>query len=67
MARGRRKPATKPAEKPATEADPETIAKALAELGIDRPYMQARMVGSRIELSLYGGDVVFWPPEPEED
>lgn len=44
-------------------ADPDTIRQALDDLGIDRPYYIARFVGSRLELVLYGGDVVTWPPE----
>ena len=33
-------------------------------LGIDRPYYACRVVGDRLEFSLYGGDVVVWPPGP---
>ena len=63
----------KPAKKPATKADPETVRQALDELGIDRPFYNCRVVGNRLEFSLYGGDVVFWPPKrarkrtPKED
>lgn len=55
--------------KPAVATDPdgaptaETIRQALEELGIDRPYFQCRVVGGRLELTLYGGDVVYWPPD----
>ena len=52
----------KPAKKPAIKADDDTIRKALDELGIDRPYTTVRVVGNRLELALYGGDVVTWPP-----
>ena len=52
----------KPARKPAIKADAETIRQALDELGIDRPYLACRVVGNRLELTLYGGDVVTWPP-----
>jgi len=41
----------------------DTIRQALEDLGIDKPYMNCRVVGSRLELTLYGGDVVFWPPK----
>jgi hypothetical protein len=30
--------------------------KAIQELGIDRPVSRTRLVGSRLELYLYGGD-----------
>ena len=63
-----RKPAKPAKPKPKAGADKtppeETIRQALDELGIDRPYMGARVVGSRLELTLYGGDVVTWPPKP---
>ena len=59
MAQSRRKPTIK------ADADgnppAETIRQALDELGIDRPYTVARVVGGRLELTLYGGDVVTWP------
>jgi hypothetical protein len=45
-------------------ADKATIARALRELEINRPMYHARVVGGRLELRLYGGDVVYWPPEP---
>jgi hypothetical protein len=59
----RKKPATR-RNPPALKADAATIRKALDELGIDRPYYTARVVGGQIELVLYGGDVVYWPPAP---
>ena len=40
-----------------------TIRQALDELGIDKPYFECKVVGGRIELTLYGGDVVIWPPK----
>jgi hypothetical protein len=50
------------------------IARALDELGIDKPYYVCRVVGGRLELTLYGGEVVYWPPRrgdptwsPKED
>lgn len=55
----------KPARKPAITDDPETIRQALDELGIDRPYFSSRIVGNRLELTLYGGDLVYWPPEKQ--
>ena len=51
------------AVKRATKA---TIRRALDELGINRPYYTARVVGGRLELALYGGDVVYWPEAPSE-
>ena len=50
-------------KKPAITDDAETVRQALDELGIDRPVMLTRVVGGRIELTLYGGDVVIWPPK----
>ena len=58
----RKKPATR--RRPAIKADAKTIRQALDELGIDRPYYTARVVGGRLELRLYGGDYVYWPPDP---
>lgn len=37
------------------------IKTAVEELGIDKPIMRSRVVGGRVELYLYGGDVVLWP------
>jgi hypothetical protein len=52
-------------KKPATlHADPATIQQALDALGITVPYYTARVVGNRIELTLYGGQVVTWSPAP---
>ena len=48
------------------KADGATIRQALEELGINRPYYTCRVVGGRLELVLYGGDVVTWPqPAPK--
>lgn len=58
--RARAKARTKP---PPLTADTPTIARALKDLGINKPYYTARVVGSRIELQLYGGEVVYWPGE----
>ncbi len=39
------------------------IAKAVKELGIDRPVLRVDQVGEgQFELVLLGGDVVAWPP-----
>ena len=54
----------KPAHKPAIVADQETIRQALDELQINRPFYTCRVVGNRLEFSLYGGDVIYWPPKP---
>ena len=59
MAQTRKKPA-----KPAIVADPETIRQALDELQINRPFYTCRVVGNRLEFSLYGGDLIYWPPKP---
>ena len=38
---------------------------ALQDLNINVPYYDARLVGGRLELHLYGGRVVRWPRNPE--
>jgi len=50
------------------EAQPVTLddlPRALQELGVNVPYYDARLVGNRLELHLYGGQVRTWPPEEE--
>jgi hypothetical protein len=42
----------------------ETIRQAVEELGLNRPFYTCRLVGNRLEFSLYGGDLVYWPPKP---
>jgi len=59
-----RKP--KPAAGPEGPDIEELLAQALAELAIDRPVLTSRLVGNRLELTLYGGDLIYWPPaEPK--
>ena len=60
----RKKPATRRKAQPKIQADAKTIRRALDDLGIDRPYYTARVVSGRLELRLYGGDYVYWPPDP---
>lgn len=43
--------------------DAETTRRALQDLGINVPYYQARVVGNRLEITLYWGAVVSWSPE----
>ena len=50
--------------KPAIKADEATIRQAVDELGLNRPFYTCRVVGARLEFSLYGGDLVYWPPKP---
>jgi hypothetical protein len=50
-------------KQPEVEDTPETRARALLELGIDQPYYTCRVVGGRLEFTLYGGGVVFWPED----
>lgn len=38
------------------------ISKIAKELGIDVPIMSSRVVGDRVELHLYGGQVLNYPP-----
>jgi len=58
------KPAAKSRKKPAIVADEETIRRAVEDLGINRPFYSCRIVGARLEFSLYGGDLIYWPPKP---
>ena len=60
-----RKSTTRKAPPKRITASQANIKRALRELGINRPYYRARVVGGRLELCLYGGDVVFWPPKEE--
>jgi hypothetical protein len=50
-------------KKPAIKADQDTIRQAVEELGINRPFYTCRVVGNRLEFSLYGGDLIYWPPK----
>jgi hypothetical protein len=52
----------KPAKPPTITDDPDTVRQALDDLGINRPFYTCRAVGNRLEFSLYGGDLVYWPP-----
>ena len=38
-----------------------TRARAIRELGIDVPVYRTRVVGGRLELHCYGGQVFLWP------
>ena len=53
-------------KKPQLKGDPETIAQALEDLAIDKPFYSCRVVGDRLEFVLYGGDVIYWWPEKED-
>jgi len=50
-------------KKPALVADEETVKRAIQDLGLNRPFYTCRVVGARLEFSLYGGDLVYWPPK----
>jgi hypothetical protein len=41
------------------------LPQALQDLDINVPYYDARLVGNRIELHLYGGRVVRWPRQAQ--
>jgi hypothetical protein len=45
-------------------ADGPTIARAILDLHIDVPVFNARVVGDRLELRLFGGKVAYWPAPP---
>ena len=57
----RKKPAIEPDAGGLPPAD--TVRQAVEELGINRPFYSCRIVGNRLEFSLYGGDLVYWPPK----
>lgn len=38
------------------------IKQAIEELGIDKPVMTSRVVGDRVELTLYGGERITYAP-----
>ena len=40
-----------------------TRARAIRELGITVPVYRTRVVGGRLELHCYGGQVFLWPPK----
>lgn len=40
----------------------ELIKAAIGELGINKPIMATKMVGGRLDLYLYGGEVVSYQP-----
>ena len=41
------------------------LAQALAELAINVPYYDARLVGNRLEIHAYGGQLHIWPAKEE--
>ncbi len=43
------------------------ISEAIKALKIDRPILNWRMVGTGVELFLYGGQVVFYDPEKPKE
>ena len=47
------------------QADPITIKQAAQELGLDVPIGAVKVVGDRLELTLYGGRVVTWFEQPQ--
>jgi hypothetical protein len=45
---------------PGLELTEELIAQGISDLLLDRPYYDARLVGTRIEFHTYGGEVLTW-------
>jgi hypothetical protein len=43
------------------------LAKIAKEMEIDKPIMSYRMIGSRVELYLLGGEVLVWPGEEKPE
>ena len=60
-------PGGRPTRPKRITASKANIARALKELGINKPYYRARVVGGRLELLLYGGDIVYWPEAPSDE
>jgi hypothetical protein len=74
MATSRKKPKSEQLSTPAAAApDPESpnpepcpehlYDQALHELDITVPVYFCRLVGNRLEFHLYGGRIIFWPPD----
>ena len=61
-------PVQSAAKKRATRArvrnDERTRTRAIRELGINVPIYRTRVVGNRLELFVYPGIALYWPPEP---
>ena len=53
----------KVARTPAIKNTAANRAKAIRELQIDVPIYRTRVVGGRLELHCYGGQVLLWPPK----
>lgn len=45
----------------AVKNDSATLARAIRELGINVPIYTTRVVGGRLELYCYGGQLLYWP------
>jgi hypothetical protein len=43
------------------------LAKIAKEMEIDKPIMSYRMIGSRVEVYLLGGEVLIWPGEEKPE
>lgn len=63
----KRKAPPRAAPRPIPAATMADLDRAVDELGIDVPVLDMRLVGGRLELHLYGGQVVVWPPLPESE
>jgi hypothetical protein len=59
-----RKPVTLKDGQDLEPSDP-LYARALQDLGIDKPVYYCRIVGGRLEFHLYGGTVLWWTPRKE--
>jgi hypothetical protein len=60
-------PVPAPRVQAALVADGPTIARAILDLHLDVPVYNARVVGDRLELRLFGGKVAYWPPPDAEE
>ena len=61
MPTARKKRAPRKKKPPRVIDDLETRALAIQELGINVPIYRTRVVGDRLELHCYGGQVLLWP------
>ena len=50
-------------KRPAVKNTTATRQRAIRELGINVPIYRTRIVGGRLELHCYGGQVLLWPEE----
>ena len=60
----KKKPTTRKKPPPKVADDDATRARDIHDLGINVPIYRTRIVGDRLELHCYGGQVLYWPHPP---